>query len=45
MTAPTRAPETLDTPSLTGSQVVLQALVEQGVEHVFGYPGGAVLPL
>ncbi len=30
---------------MTGSEVVLQALVEQGVEVVFGYPGGAVLPI
>jgi acetolactate synthase-1/2/3 large subunit len=30
---------------MNGSEVVLQALVEQGVEVVFGYPGGAVLPL
>ena len=30
---------------LSGSEVVLQALVDQGVEVVFGYPGGAVLPL
>jgi len=32
-------------PQMTGSEVVLQALVEQGVEVVFGYPGGAVLPI
>jgi len=31
--------------TMTGSEVVLRALVEQGVEVVFGYPGGAVLPL
>jgi acetolactate synthase I/II/III large subunit len=34
-----------DLEPLTGSQVVLEALVEQGVEVIFGYPGGAVLPL
>ncbi len=33
------------TQPMTGSEVVLQALVEQGVEVVFGYPGGAVLPI
>jgi acetolactate synthase-1/2/3 large subunit len=32
-------------PAMSGSEVVLQALVEQGIEVVFGYPGGAVLPL
>ncbi|NBB70227.1 MAG: acetolactate synthase 3 large subunit, partial [Alphaproteobacteria bacterium] len=31
--------------TLTGAEVVLKALVDQGVEHLFGYPGGAVLPL
>lgn len=30
---------------LTGAEVVLRALKDQGVEHVFGYPGGAVLPI
>ena len=30
---------------LNGSEVVLKALVDQGVEVIFGYPGGAVLPL
>jgi len=31
--------------SMTGAQIVLQALADQGVEHIFGYPGGAVLPI
>ena len=30
---------------ITGSEIVLKALREQGVEVVFGYPGGAVLPI
>ncbi len=30
---------------LTGSEIVLRALVDQGVDVVFGYPGGAVLPI
>jgi acetolactate synthase-1/2/3 large subunit len=30
---------------LTGAEIVLQALVDQGVEVIFGYPGGAVLPI
>ena len=44
-TAATAAPTAVDTTSMNGSQVVLQALVEQGVEVIFGYPGGAVLPI
>ena len=30
---------------LNGSQILLKALADQGVEVVFGYPGGAVLPI
>ena len=30
---------------MTGAEIVLQALGDQGVEHIFGYPGGAVLPI
>ncbi|MEM8871399.1 MAG: thiamine pyrophosphate-binding protein, partial [Pseudomonadota bacterium] len=30
---------------LTGAQIVIQALKDQGVDTVFGYPGGAVLPI
>jgi acetolactate synthase-1/2/3 large subunit len=29
----------------SGAQIVVQALIEQGVDTVFGYPGGAVLPI
>ena len=28
---------------ITGSQIVIECLVEQGVDTVFGYPGGAIL--
>jgi acetolactate synthase I/II/III large subunit len=30
---------------MTGARMVVQALKDQGVEVVFGYPGGAVLPI
>jgi acetolactate synthase-1/2/3 large subunit len=30
---------------MTGAEIVVQALVDQGVEVLFGYPGGAVLPI
>ncbi len=30
---------------MTGAQMILRALKEQGVDTVFGYPGGAVLPV
>jgi acetolactate synthase-1/2/3 large subunit len=28
----------------TGARVLIEALVEQGVEVIFGYPGGAIIP-
>ena len=28
----------------TGSQILLDALIREGVEYVFGIPGGVVLP-
>jgi acetolactate synthase-1/2/3 large subunit len=30
---------------MTGAEMVIEALVDQGVGHLFGYPGGAVLPI
>ena len=30
---------------MTGAQIVIQALKDQGVDTIFGYPGGAVLPI
>ncbi len=33
------------TRQMTGADMVVQALKDQGVEVVFGYPGGAVLPI
>lgn len=31
--------------TMTGAQMVIRALRDQGVTHIFGYPGGAVLPI
>ncbi len=33
------------TRQMTGAKMVVKALIDQGVETVFGYPGGAVLPI
>ncbi len=30
---------------LTGAQIVFESLLKEGVKHVFGYPGGANLPI
>jgi acetolactate synthase-1/2/3 large subunit len=35
----------MDGTEMTGAEMVVQALADQGVKHVFGYPGGAVLPI
>lgn len=33
------------TRQMTGAEMVVQALIDQGVTDIFGYPGGAVLPI
>ncbi|MEM9431106.1 MAG: acetolactate synthase 3 large subunit [Pseudomonadota bacterium] len=32
-------------PQMTGAEIVVKALIDQGVDTIFGYPGGAVLPI
>jgi acetolactate synthase-1/2/3 large subunit len=40
------APAPSDNPAaMSGAAILVQSLIEQGVEFVFGYPGGAVLPI
>jgi acetolactate synthase I/II/III large subunit len=36
---------TITATDLSGAELLLKALVDQGVDVVFGYPGGAVLPI
>ena len=43
MTTATKPPATAA--EMNGAEVILKALADQGVEVVFGYPGGAVLPI
>ena len=31
--------------TMTGAEMVVRAMQDQNVEHIFGYPGGAVLPI
>jgi acetolactate synthase-1/2/3 large subunit len=33
------------TTQMTGAEMVIKSLVDQGVDIIFGYPGGAVLPI
>ena len=30
---------------MTGAEIVFKVLEDQNVKHIFGYPGGAVLPI
>src|SRR5215207_8100240 len=34
-----------DPNQMTGAAMIVRALIDQGVRHIFGYPGGAVLPI
>jgi acetolactate synthase-1/2/3 large subunit len=36
---------TADQNIMSGAEMVVQAMIDQGVEVLFGYPGGAVLPI
>ncbi len=38
-------PETAEEVTMTGAEIVLRALHDNGVDTIFGYPGGAVLPI
>lgn len=38
-------PGTKTTTKISGSQAVLEAMVAEGVETIFGYPGGAIMPI
>ena len=33
----------MDNKMMSGAQIVIETLIEQGVTDVFGYPGGQVL--
>ena len=43
--ATTRAPKVNLTPESTGAELLLAALIKEGVDTVFGIPGGANLPI
>jgi acetolactate synthase-1/2/3 large subunit len=45
MTAHTKITADTQLETMTGAQMVVRALVDQGVTDLFGYPGGAVLPI
>src|ERR1700749_4340649 len=47
--SPAMSTQTQDAPTqtrtMTGAEIIIQALIDQKVEVIFGYPGGAVLPI
>ena len=45
MTTQTTAEAETTTKPMTGAEILVRALVDQGVDTIFGYPGGAVLPI
>lgn len=40
---PAKKPE--ETKQLIGSEALLECLIEEGVDTIFGYPGGAIMPI
>lgn len=44
-TSPKATESTAPTTQLSGSQAVLEALIAEDVEIIFGYPGGAIMPI
>ena len=39
-----RTAEAIEARELTGSQILCEALIREGVEFLYGYPGGAIMP-
>ncbi|MDD2388483.1 MAG: biosynthetic-type acetolactate synthase large subunit [Desulfobacterales bacterium] len=35
----------MNSAKITGAHIIVQSLIDEGVEHIFGYPGGSVIPL
>ena len=45
ITAPKAATEQTTKLNITGSEAVLKALIAENVKTIFGYPGGAIMPI
>ena len=43
--AETKAGTRTETRTMTGARILCECLEREGVKHVFGYPGGAILPV
>ena len=45
MASPTTLESSTATQRVSGAYALIDSLVRHGVEHIFGYPGGAILPI
>ena len=45
MTTATKPEKKKNPVRLTGAQIIMECLLEQGVDLIFGYPGGQIMPL
>ena len=36
---------TASDPSMTGSKALIESILHEGVDTLFGYPGGAIIPV
>ena len=45
MTTAAIKPEKVKNETITGSEAVIKSLLEEGVDTIFGYPGGAIMPI
>src|SRR5213592_3009239 len=45
MTAPATEKQSVKTEQLSGSEIVIKALLAEGTKTIFGYPGGAIMPI
>ena len=45
MTSAAQASTSLERQAISGARLVVEALEREGVRHVFGYPGGAIMPV
>ena len=41
----TPTPQQKDLPRISGSEAVIRSFLSEGVETIFGYPGGAIIPV
>jgi acetolactate synthase I/II/III large subunit len=41
----TQKPQATETKTISGSHIVIDALLNEGVKTIFGYPGGAIMPI